>query len=170
MNLTAIDIIFTVIIVLVGFSGFKKGFFSQIITIIGIFVGLFISYFYYDDLAPVLINIFGSHGFINILAFILLFVGVIIITLLINKIGKSTMENLGSEGVDKILGFIFGLVQGLFICIILTALLTIQPLFNPDKIFNGSTIGNKIITVLPKLGNLLPDSKIIDNSVMEKSI
>ena len=170
MSIQVIDIIYIVIILIVGIGGFKKGFFSQIITIVGIIAALFLAYFFNDDLSPYVADIIGNHSFVNIVSFILIFVVVIIIALLINHIFKTTVNNLGSEGVDKILGFLFGLVQGLFICVALTALLVIQPIINPEVIFNKSILGSKLIEVLPTIERLLPESEIIDSDVVEKNI
>lgn len=165
MSLQIIDIIFIIIILLVGFGGFKKGFFSQIITIVGIILGLFLAYFLSDDLSPYLGNIIGEHSFNNMVSFILILLVSLLVTMLVNKIFKTTMENMGSEGIDKILGFIFGLVQGLFICIALTAFLTIQPLVNPEIIFSNSIFGNKIISVLPELEKILPEPEVFKNNI-----
>lgn len=167
MSLEVIDIIFTVIILLVGFGGFKKGFFSQLITIVGIISGLFFAYFFSDDLSPYISNVIGEKVWINIVSFILIFVVVILITLLLNKIFKSALEKLGTEGLDRVLGFSFGLVQGLFICIGITALLTIQPFFDPDPIFRDSIIGGKIISALPELEKLFPETDMFLNNMDE---
>lgn len=165
MSLQIIDIIFIVMILLVGFSGLRRGFFSQIITIVGVAAGLFLAYFLSDDLVPYVSGFIGEREWVTVLSFVLIFVATILVTLLINKIFKTTIENMGNEGIDKILGFIFGLVQGLFICITLTALLTIQPLINPEPIFRDSIIGNRIISALPQLEKMLPESNIFRNAM-----
>lgn len=159
MSFKIIDIIFIVLILILGFTGLKRGFFSQVITIVGVLVGLFCAYFLSDDLSPYIAKVIGERDFNNLISFILIFVAALLISMLLNKIFKKTLNELGAEGLDKILGLSFGLIQGVFICIGVTALLTLQPLFDPDPIFTDSIIGSKFLSILPQLEKMLPDAQ-----------
>jgi len=159
MSLEVIDIIFIIIILITGIGGFKKGFFSQIITAAGIVIGLILAYFFSDDLLPYISNITGEREWNNIFSFILIFIVVTIVTLLVNKLLESALENLGTENIDKMLGFIFGLVQGVFACVIVTIILTAQPFFDPDPIFRDSVIGSKIVSALPAFEEYIPSGQ-----------
>ncbi|MGL1892066.1 MAG: CvpA family protein [Spirochaetaceae bacterium] len=159
MSFQIIDIIFIVIMLVVGFTGLKKGFFSQVVTILGVILGLFVAYSQSDKLAVKLSEFIGKHDWNVLLAFILIFVGIILFSVIINKLLKDSLEQLGTEGLDKILGFSFGLIQGLIICIGITYLLTVQPLFDPEPIFEDSIIGSKIVEVLPRLEKIIPEAE-----------
>lgn len=158
MNFEVIDIVYIIIILLVGFSGFKKGFFSQVVTILGVILGLVLAYSLSDDLVPKISKIIGKHDWNNLLAFVLIFVGIILLSYLLNILLKESLEKLGSEGLDKVLGFTFGLIQGLVLCIGITYLLAVQPLVDPEPIFEDSIIGSKLVQVLPKLEKLIPEA------------
>ena len=157
MSFKIIDIVYIVVILILGFAGLKRGFFTQIITIVGIIVGLFCAYFLSDDLSPYIAKVIGERDFNNLISFILIFVTALLLSMLLNKIFKKTLNELGAEGLDKILGLSFGLIQGIFICIGVTALLTFQPLFDSEPIFTDSLIGSKFLSVLPQLEKLLPN-------------
>ncbi len=159
MSFKVIDIIFIVVILILGFAGLKRGFFSQLITIIGLLAGLFCAYFFSDDLSPYIAKIIGERDSNNLISFILIFAAAILISMLLNKIFKNALNELGAEGLDKILGLSFGLIQGIFICIGITALLTLQPLFDPEPIFTDSFIGSRFLSVLPQLEKLLPEAQ-----------
>jgi len=159
MSFKVIDIIFIVVILILGFTGLKKGFFTQIVTILGIIIGLFVAYFFSDDLSPLISKIIGIREWNNLIAFIIILAVIILFSQLLNKAVKESLNQIGAEGLDKILGFIFGLVQGLFICIGLTTLITIQPFFDPEPIFRDSTLGSWILSVLPQLEKLLPNAQ-----------
>lgn len=159
MNLEVIDIIYIVIVLVMAFHGFKKGFFSQLFSIIGLIVGLFVAYFFSDDLSPKVAEIIGEGKWNNLISFILLFIVFFGICQLLNKAFKSSLEALGAQGIDKIFGFSFGLAQGWIIVTGITILLTAQPFFDPSPIFKNSTIGNKIISIIPDLEKIYPDAK-----------
>lgn len=164
MNLEIIDIIYIIIILIMAFYGFKKGFFSQLFTIVGLIVGLFIAYFFSDDLSAKLTEWLGGVQWNNLISFILLFVVFFALCQLLNKVFKNSLVVLGAQGIDKIFGFIFGSAQGLIIVIGVTFLLTAQPLFDPTPIFENSTIGNWTLSVIPTLEKIYPDTKdFIDN-------
>lgn len=159
MNLEAIDIIYIIIIFVLGLSGFKKGFFSQLFTIIGIVLGLFLGYFFSDDLGEVIIKYINIDNWSPLVSFVIIFLGIVIICNFLNKAFKDTLEALGAQGMDKIFGFLFGASQGVIICVGITALLTFQSFIDPSEIFEGSSIGAVFCDFLPKLENLLPQTK-----------
>ena len=103
--------------------------------------------------------VIGIREWNNLIAFIIILAVIILFSQLLNKAVKESLNQIGAEGLDKILGFIFGLVQGLFICIGLTTLITIQPFFDPEPIFRDSTLGSWILSVLPQLEKLLPNAQ-----------
>ncbi|QEN06310.1 CvpA family protein [Thiospirochaeta perfilievii] len=165
MSFKLIDIIFIIIILLMGFGGLKKGFFTQIVTILGLIIGLFFAYFFSDDLSPYISKVIGERPSNTLLSFILIFLVSILISMLINKILKHSLEEIGAGGLDKVLGLFFGFIQGFFICIIVTLLLTVQPLFDPSPIFNNSVLGSLIVSILPQIESLLPSTQSFIESI-----
>lgn len=160
MSFAVIDIVFIVIILVIGFTGLKRGFFTQLITIIGLAVGLFSAYFFSDDLSPYLMKVVGEQPWLNLLSFILILVVILLLTALSDKILDNTLEGLGADGLDKILGFVFGAIQGTFLCIGITALLLLIPV-DTINIFEGSMIGSKFVEILPELEKILPNTEEI---------
>lgn len=159
MNLEAIDIIYIIIVLVMAFHGFKKGFFSQLFIIVGLVFGLLVAYLFADDLSPTISEIVGEGKWNNMISFIIIFVLFFGICQLLNKAFKSSLESLGAQGIDKIFGFSFGLAQGWIIVTAITFILTMQPIFDPTPIFQDSTIGNKIISLIPDLEKIYPDAK-----------
>lgn len=159
MNLEVIDIVFIVIVLIMAFHGFKKGFFSQLFIIIGLIVGLLVAYLFADLLSPTVAEVIGDNKWNNLISFILIFLLFFGVCQLLNKAFKSSLEALGAQGIDKIFGFSFGLAQGWIIVTGITFLLTMQPFIEPEKIFRNSLIGNKIISIIPDLKKIYPDAK-----------
>lgn len=165
MSLKAIDIVFIVVVLILGLNGFRKGFFSQLFTIIGVVLGLLIAYFFSDNLSVIVEGIIGKNKWNNMISFVVLFLGIVIVCGILNRIFKSTLETLGAQGMDRIFGFFFGVFQGWVICIAFTALLIFQPFVDPDKIIKESVIASKIAEFLPKIEKILPQSNEIINNV-----
>lgn len=164
MSLKAIDIVFIVVVLILGLNGFRKGFFSQLFSIIGVVLGLFLAYFFSDDLSLVLEGIIGKNKWLNMISFAAIFIGIVIVCGILNKIFKSTLETLGAQGMDRIFGFFFGVVQGWILCIAFTALLIFQPFFDPEKMIKESVIASKIADFLPKIEKIMPEQdEIIKN-------
>lgn len=159
MNLEAIDIVFIVLIFIFALSGFKKGFFSQLFTIIGLVLGLFFAYFFSDELSEKLVNLIGDGKWNNLISFTLILIIVLIIFKLLNKAFKESLEALGVQGMDKIFGFLFGAVQGVIICIGITACITFQSYLDPGDILYESTLGSIFSDFLPKIEKILPQTK-----------
>ncbi len=169
MNLEAIDIVFIVLIFVLALNGFKKGFFSQLFSIIGLVLGLLSAYFFSDDLSQRLIEYIDVGKWNNLVSFILILLLVVIIFRLLNKAFKESLEALGAQGMDKIFGFLFGACLGLVVCIGITVLITLQSFVDPGEILVDSTLGSIFSDFLPKIEKIIPQSKDLIET-LEKEI
>lgn len=179
------SIVDIIILILLGFGaliGFKRGFTRQLVSLIGIFVIIILSYIFKNPISIFLYNnlpffnfggIFKDITVLNILvyeaiAFFILFFALTIIfkiLLTITKVFEKLLNATIILGIpSKILGALFGIIQYLIYIFIILYILSL-PLFN-ITIINESKIANTIIDKTPFLNKICNDTKDIINEVI----
>jgi uncharacterized protein YkwD len=129
-----IDIL--IIIFLTGFIviGILRGFFNELLTLIGFIFALFVSFIFYTALGKLIYNKFQiPSGFSNLISFLLIFsvfqtLWMIISPFIYKKISPR-IENI--KKLNKILGVIPGLVDGAIVISIILLTLLLMP-FSPS--------------------------------------
>lgn len=180
------SIVDLIILIFLGFGaliGFKRGFTRQLVSLVGIFVILILSFILKNPVSVFLYNNFPFFNFggifkditvLNILVyeviafFIVFFVLTFIFKLLLvltnifEKILKATVI-LGIP--SKILGAILGIVQN-FIYVFIVLYILSLPVFNINIIYN-SKIANTVLNKTPILNKICDDTLDIFNEVIE---
>ena len=160
-----IDLIILAFIVLGAIAGFKKGFFSQTVSFIGVIIIIAVAFTFKDDLAKVLFTYMPFFKFagefknltvLNVLlyeivSFLILFIALGIVLKII-LVATSILEYLIKFTVIlglpfKMLGAVVGAAQGLLWAFIIVMFLN-QPTIAP-KAIEESKLGTKMLTNLP---------------------
>ena len=147
MEFTVIDWIFSGVIILFAISGVIKGFIDNVFGKIAFIAGIILGYLFYKDIAAGLLKDIKVPYAANILAFLLIFVVTFLIIKLIQMIVSKVFEWSILKSLDRTLGFIFGIVEGAAVVCLIIFLLTAQPFFNVDRLFDGSFYYNIVSSI-----------------------
>ena len=179
------NIIDIVILIFLGFGaliGFKRGFTRQLVSLVGIFVIIVLSFLLKNPISVFLYNnlpffnfggIFKDITVLNILVyeviafFIVFFVLTIIfkILLTLTKIFEKILTATIILGIpSKILGSILGVVQYLIYIFIVLYILSL-PMFNLN-IIKDSKVANTILDKTPILNNICEETMEVFNEII----
>jgi len=179
--MNVVDVVILIFLVFGALLGFKRGFTKQLVSLVGIFAILILSFLLKNPISVLLYNnlpflnfggIFKDLTVINILvyefiAFFIIFVLLTVIfkillkvTSIFEKILKFTII-LGIP--SKILGAILGIVQNVIYAFIVLYILNL-PMFSVNVIEN-SKIGNTILEKTPILTNVCDKSLNVINEI-----
>ena len=147
MEFTVIDWIFSGVILLFAISGVIKGFIDNVFGKIAFIAGIILGYLFYKDIAAGLLKDIKVPYAANILAFLLIFVVTFLIIKLIQMIVSKVFEWSILKSLDRTLGLIFGIVEGAAVVCLIIFLLTAQPFFNVDRLFDGSFYYNIVSSI-----------------------
>lgn len=138
MSFTAIDWVFSVIIVIFAISGVIKGFIDNIFGKLALILGIFFAYLFYKDVANGALKDIKNPVVGNIISFLLIFVIIFLIIKLIQMIISRIFEWSILKSLDRTLGFFFGIVEGGAVVCLIIFLLDSQPFFDITGLFGGS--------------------------------
>lgn len=179
------SIIDIIILIFLGFGaliGFKRGFTRQLVSLVGIFVIIILSYLFKNPVSVFLYNnlpffnfggIFKDITVLNILvyeviAFFIVFFVLIIIFKIILKLTKIFEKILNATIIlgipSKILGALLGIVQNLIYIFILLYILSL-PTFNIG-IVKQSKVAQTILNKTPILNKICDDTMNVFNEVI----
>ncbi len=125
--MTLIDIIVLAIICLFGVAGAKRGFVWEVLTVIGIVVGLWIPYAFNHQIGDFIAE-YTSPGLLRIIVtlfvFLFIFAAIYILCSYIGYSLRKVFEKTFLNWIDRVLGTFVGLVKGgLLVAMILFALI-----------------------------------------------
>jgi len=151
-NIPVIDLIFVILIILMGIHGYVKGFVEELFSWASLVLGIWAAVMLYHNGAEIIRSkiMKDVRYFPEILAFIIIFLIVIIVLRLLEHVLKEVVSGANIKGVDKFLGLIIGLVEGFALTAVILFILSIQPLFDASKIV-GNSIFAEIILPLIKI-------------------
>ena len=181
--MSIVDIIILIFLVLGALIGFKRGFTRQLVSLVGIFVILILSFLFKNPVSVFLYKnlpffnfggIFKDITVLNILVYevIAFFVVFFALTLIfkillgITKIFEKLLNATIILGIpSKILGALLGVVQNYIYAFIIIYILSL-PVFN-ITIVNHSNIANTILNKTPILNNICDETLDVFNEVVE---
>lgn len=181
--MSIVDIIILIFLAFGALIGFKRGFTRQLVSLVGIFVIIILSYLFKNPVSVFLYNtlpffnfggIFKDITVLNIIVyeviafFIVFFVLTIIFRILV-KLTKWFEKLLNATIIlgipSKILGAVLGVVQNLIYTFIVLYILSL-PTFNLD-IIKDSKVGNLILDKTPILNKIANKTLSVFNQVIE---
>lgn len=171
---TVVDIIIILYLIAAGITGYKRGFFKEIVMFLGTLLVFFIAYKLKDPVGDFLLlrlpifdfpNLFKGVAVLNVLVYQLVsFVVILAILLIVYNIVigiTGLFEKLLKITVilaipSKILGFIAGVFEGYIIAFVILFFLS-QPAFSFEPFIN-SKVSNTILSSSPVLTNFTKDT------------
>lgn len=178
-----VDIVILIFLAFGALLGFKRGFTRQLVSLVGIFVIIVLSFLFKNPVSIFLYNnlpffnfggIFKDITVLNILVyeviafFIVFFVLTIIFRILvkITNVFEKILNATIILGIpSKILGAVLGVVQNLIYTFIVLYILSL-PTFNLD-IIKDSKVGNLILDKTPILNKIANKTLSVFNQVIE---
>lgn len=178
-----VDIIILIFLAFGALLGFKRGFTRQLVSLVGIFVIIILSYLFKNPVSVFLYNnlpffnfggIFKDITVLNILVYevIAFFVVFFLLTIIFRILVKITnvFEKILNATIilgipSKILGAVLGVVQNLIYTFIVLYILSL-PTFNLS-IIKDSKVGNLILDKTPILNKIANKTLSVFNQVVE---
>lgn len=178
-----VDIIILIFLAFGALIGFKRGFTRQLVSLVGIFVIIILSYLFKNPVSIFLYNnlpffnfggIFKDITVLNVLVYevIAFFIVFFVLTIIFRILVKITnvFEKLLNATIilgipSKILGALLGVVQNLIYTFIVLYILSL-PTFNLT-IIKDSKVGNLILDKTPILNKIADKTLSVFNQVIE---
>lgn len=158
-----LDIILLICFIPAVVQGFRKGFISQVIAIISIIAGVWLSVQFASPVTAWLAQyIQGSEQVLKVVSFALIFIAVIAGLALLGKLIEGTVKLIMLGWLNRLLGVIFSLVKaGLIVGLVIMAFCSLNNTFQfvSEETLNQSVLfphlKNMAYTVFPYLKDLL---------------
>ncbi len=146
-----LDIILLICFVPALIQGFRKGFISQVIAIISIIAGVWMSVRFANMVSVWIAQyIQGSEQVLKIVAFALIFIAVIAVLALLGKLIEGTIKLIMLGWLNRLLGVLFSLLKaGLIIGLAIMAFCALNDTF---KFVSEETLNSSVL--FPPLKNL----------------
>ena len=158
-----LDIILLICFVPAVIQGFRKGFISQVIAIISIIAGVWLSVQFASPVTTWLAQyIQGTEQVLKVVSFALIFIAVIAGLALLGKLIEGTMKLIMLGWLNRLLGVIFSLVKaGLIVGLVIMAFCSLNNTFQfvSEDVLNQSVLFPPLkktaYTVFPYLKDML---------------
>lgn len=119
MNL--IDTICLIILIYGSYKGFKNGIVGEVLSFLGILLGIYLSKTYYLVIDEYLVTVFDStNQLVSIISVILIFSVTIILSKILSKVITKALNVMALGLLNKLIGSVFGLLKYLLILCIIT--------------------------------------------------
>ncbi len=122
------DIFVLIICVVLGFLGFRKGFISTVLQLIGLILATFCASQFYQVGAHLIARFISlSNSVLSVAGWFFVFILVYLFCLLLAAMLKSLVKSLSLIWLDRSLGFLFGICEGLVILCVFVWVLNVFP-------------------------------------------
>ena len=119
MNL--IDSICLIILIYGSYKGFKNGIVSEVLSFLGILLGIYLSKTYYLVIDEYLVTILDStNQLVSLISVILIFCVTIMLTKILSKVITKALNIMALGLLNKVIGGVFGLLKYLLILCVIT--------------------------------------------------
>lgn len=144
--LTTMDYILFVIFMVGGIWGAIKGFIEEVSTKFGYVLGLVVALMFTHLLAPVFVQKLSFPAwFAAFTSYFAIFIVGYLIMKLFGSILSHIVDTANLNVVDNLLGFFLGLVEAFFLFAVFEYMLSMQNLFNLEKVFSDSLFSSRLI-------------------------
>ena len=158
-----LDIILLICFIPAAIQGFQKGFISQVIAIISIIAGVWLSVQFASEVTVWLAQyIQGSEQVLKVVSFALIFIAVIAGLALLGRLVEGTVKLIMLGWLNRLLGVVFSLVKAaLIVGLVIMAFCSLNNTFQlvSEDVLNQSVLfpplKNMAYTVFPYLKDLL---------------
>jgi membrane protein required for colicin V production len=151
-----LDVIVVLIVAWFAFSAFWAGLIREVVTIVGVALGIVLAGFFYQDLADDVELVIDTDNAPPIIAFLLIFGACTLAGQLAAMVLKQTASLLMLGTFDHLLGAVFGFVKGIAIVEILMILFVTFPALGLKDAIDESLFGPMFLDGIPFLLKILP--------------
>ena len=92
----------------------------------------------------------------EVLGFIALFLIVFIVVKIIERLLKDIIEGIKLTKVDRFIGIFFGIIEGIVVVSLVLFIITIQPVFDSQKLLENSFFAKMIVPFITSRGGAYP--------------
>jgi membrane protein required for colicin V production len=167
--MNVLDIVLLVILIAAAISGFVKGFFVELASIVSLILGIWAAVEFSGFVQQWLSNyVHWSINSMRLVAFILIFIFVVIVVHLIATLTEKFVKAIALSIFSRLAGAVFGVLKSAFILSILMIIVVKIENFTisiiPDKLKAESKLYGPIENMAP---NILPFLKAEKDKLME---
>jgi len=148
MTFTVIDWICAIIIIIFALIGIIKGFVNNVMGKLAVILGILMACMFYGKIGDFCLNSIENQALRNIISFVLIFVVVFLIVKILQMIISKVFEWNILKSLDRTLGFFFGIIEGLAIVCLIILLLSLQPFYPMENIFEESFFYSLLGTII----------------------
>jgi membrane protein required for colicin V production len=151
-----VDIAIVAIVAWFTFSAFSAGIIREIVTIVGVALGIVLAGLFYQDLAADVKLAVDNDNTANIIAFLVIFGACVLAGQLAGMLLKTTASLLMLGTFDHLLGAGFGFLKGMAIVEIGLIVFVTFPAFGLKEHIRDSMFGPMFLDGIPVLLRILP--------------
>lgn len=152
MNIAVIDIVFASLVVILVIRCFLKGFIEEFMSMAALVLGLIFAFIFFKPGALFLTERFGVTVLPELASFSALFVIAFVVVKILEHILGDIIDRVNLTSVDRALGFVLGLVEGLLVVCFSLFVLSVQPLFDPAELLDGSLFARYLMPLVSLAG------------------
>jgi membrane protein required for colicin V production len=157
MSFSALDIAFTILIVLLSLRCFFRGFITELMSMASLVLGLLAAFLFHKPASAFVMEKWLPDSTIlaSIIAIAALFVIVFAAIKILELIMQDIISAVDLGGIDRFIGFIFGFAEGVLLVTLIVWLISIQPLFDPRPLLESSVIARILLPLAGSAGESL---------------
>jgi len=165
MTFSFLDVLFIIIILLLGIIGASKGFIKELFGKGALVIGIWTAVLFYKKLVPFIARHIHINFLCIVLSFLLIFLVAYLVVMIIRQLVGHAFEGEIFNGLDKTLGFVFGMIEGLAIVALILIVIAGQTWFPADNLLGSSffyKLLKGIITVpIDSFSSMMEKKKIV---------
>ena len=157
MNFSALDIAFTILIVLLSLRCFFRGFITELMSMASLVLGLLAAFLFHKPASAFVMKKWLPDSAIlaDIIAIAALFVIVFVAIKILERIMQDIISAVDLGDIDRFIGFLFGFAEGVLLVTLIVWLISIQPLFDPRSLLESSVIARILLPLAGSAGESL---------------
>lgn len=152
-----VDFVIIAIVAWLTFAAFWAGIIREIVTIVGVALGIVLAGFFYEDLAEDIQSLVDlDENAVRIIAFLLIFGACTLAGQLTAMLLKHTASILMLGTFDHLFGAVFGLFKGIVVVEVLLIVFVTFPALGLKDAIDGSLFGPLFLDGIPFVLRVLP--------------
>ncbi len=152
MNFATIDIVFASLALILVIRCALRGFVEEFMSMAAVVIGVLAAILLYKPGADYLRGQFGVNTLPEVVAFAALFVLGFLIVKLLEHIIRDIVQRIHLGTVDRLLGLVLGAVEALLVVSVVLFVLSVQPLFDPSALLEGSIFARYLLPLVSEVG------------------
>ena len=152
--MSLIDWLIVVVLLVSVLSAAKNGFFLEVFSLVGLFLGLVLAAWNYQRLLPWISRWVHTLPAAEALSFLLIALGVMLLAGILGRVIRWSVHSIGLGWADRFLGALFGFVKGFVL--VTVAVLVIAAFFPGASWFQRSRLAPCFLTAAHQASVMAP--------------